>query len=261
MIEIFNTDDEISMLYENSPLKIVEYLLDNDIMLKSNNTKYCKKPIHYIFGYYYNTDYKQVFNSTPERLKYFIDKGKDLECEDDNEGMRPLHLLCIGNSADIIKYAIDKGMDLESETKSKYRPIDYAIDDLLVDIVKYMIEKGVKLNSLTLYKAIQWSTPEIVKLIIYKGVDLESMDEDYDNFRAIHFAIVYKPNNLEIIKSIVEKGVELECEDTNEMRPMHYACEKSTQEIINYFREKGVDMNCKDKSGKTPIDYLVERIK
>ena len=164
------------------------------------------KPIHYICKF-----------STPEIIKYVIDKeGVNLECEN-NDKCRPIHFICRFSTPEMIKYIIDKGVDLECEDNYKWRPIHY--------ICKF-------------------STPEMIKYIINKGVDLEC--EDIDKWRPIHIICQY--STPEMIKYIIDKGVDLECEDNNKCRPIHYICKFSTLKMIKYIIDKGVDLECVDNN-------------
>ena len=96
----------------------------------------CIKPIHYICK-----------NSTPEIIKYIIDKGVNLEVKTKYYGDNPIHLICKYSTPEMIRYIIDKDVDLEA--------------------TNYYGEKPIHLIC-------QYSTPEIIKYIINKNVDLEA---------------------------------------------------------------------------------------
>ena len=74
-------------------IKQKEYL-DNCIDLEQYNDGF--KPIHFICKY-----------STPEMIKYIIDKNVDLECKINN-GWKPIHFICRYQTSDIISYAFTK---------------------------------------------------------------------------------------------------------------------------------------------------------
>ena len=78
-------------------------------------------------------------------IKKIIDKGIDLECEDNNK-WRPIHYICRFSTPEMIKYIIDKGVDLECEDNNKWRPIHYICHISTPEMIKYIISKNVKID-------------------------------------------------------------------------------------------------------------------
>ena len=94
-IKITNCDNYMKLLKNN---KITKYFIDNNINCDNNSDWHL---IHFICRC-----------STPEMIKYIIDKGGDLECST-TSGWRPLHFICNYSTPEMIKYIIDKGVNLE----------------------------------------------------------------------------------------------------------------------------------------------------
>jgi ankyrin repeat protein len=80
------------------------------------------RPIHFICRF-----------STPEIIKYIIDKGVDLACSKTNEGWRPIHFICCYSTPDMVKYIIDKGIDVSSCFVSFYdgKSCNYSVHDII----------------------------------------------------------------------------------------------------------------------------------
>jgi ankyrin repeat protein len=125
------------------------------------------RPIHFVCKH-----------STPEMIKYIIDKGVDLECAT-SDNWQPIHLVCRYSTPEMIKYIIDKGVNLECTTGNNWRPIHFVCKHSTPEMIKYIIDKGVDLDCATgnnlrpIHLIRNYSTPEMIKYIIDKGVNLE----------------------------------------------------------------------------------------
>ena len=141
-------------------------------------------------------------------VRYMINKEwLDLEC-DLIDGLKPIHLICIYSTPEMIKYIIDKGVDLECANNDGYKPIHLII-------CRYS------------------STQEMIKYIIDKGVDLECANNDGQ--KPIHY--ICRFSTPEMIKYIIDKGVDLECANNDGWKPIHYICRYSTPEMMAYILE------------------------
>jgi ankyrin repeat protein len=187
--------DNMDELFKNE--SIVKILIDKDVCIEN---PFNQKLIHWICQY-----------STPEMIKYIIDKGVDLECVN-NDGWKPIHFICQYSTPEMIQYIIDKGVDLECRDIIGWRPI---------------------------HLICRKSTPEMIKYIIDKGVDLECQTNN--GWKPIHF--ICRKSTPEMIKYIINKGVDLECQTNTGWKPIHLICTYSTPEMIKYIIDKRVDIN------------------
>src|SRR5204862_6572265 len=67
------------------------------------------RPIHLVCRY-----------STPEIIKYVINKNVNLECMD-NRGWKPIHYICRYSTLEMIKYIINKKVDLKKACVADYK--------------------------------------------------------------------------------------------------------------------------------------------
>jgi ankyrin repeat protein len=217
-------------IFKNVP--IVKILIDKDVTIEYINNQ---KLIHLICRY-----------STPDMIKYIIDKGVDLECST-SWGLRPIHYICQYSTPEMIKYIIDKGVDLECSTSCyRYNPIHFICRYSTPEMIKYIIDKGVNLECVTYsgYRPIhficQYSTPEMIKYIIDKGVNLKCANRN--RWKPIHFICRY--STPEMIKYIIDKGIKLSCSKTDEgWKPIHFICAYSTPDMVKYIIDKGVNIS------------------
>jgi hypothetical protein len=112
-------------------VSIVKILIDKNVCIEN---RFNQKLIHLIYRY-----------STPDMVKYIIDKGGDLECQD-NEGWQPIHYVCRCSTPEMIKYIIDKDVDLACSVNSNgWGPIHFICRFSTPEMIKYIIDKGVDL--------------------------------------------------------------------------------------------------------------------
>ena len=176
--EYIDNFDKININFSKFPLTMYkETILMKKIIDKINlecatDKKY--KPIHYICKF-----------STPEIIKYIIDKEVDLECET-LEKWRPIHYICKFSTPEMIKYIIDKGVDLECENNERWRPIHFICRFSTPEMIKYIIDKGVDLECAILEKwrpihfICNYSTSEMLAYIINKGANKHSRICEYN---------------------------------------------------------------------------------
>jgi len=228
MCEININFNIITEIFTNDNL--VKYLIDNTIEIKNNMNM---KLIHYICRF-----------STPELIKYIIDKGANTECYT-NEGWKPIHIICRNSTPELIKYIIDKGVDLECADIYGWKPIHIICRYSTPELIKYIIDKDVDLECSNnngwkpIHFICRYSTSEMIKYIIDKGANTECSNND--GWKPIHFICRY--STPELIKYIIDKGVDLECSAINGWKPIHFICQYSIFESIKYIIDKGINKN------------------
>ena len=90
-------------------------------------------------------------------IKFIIEKNVDLKCKN-NDGWKPIHLICEYSTPKMIEFIINKNVDLECEDNYGWKPIHFICKN---------------------------STPEMIEFIINKNVDLECKTND--GWKPIHF--------------------------------------------------------------------------
>ena len=240
--------------------------LDKDLLMKpTNDDNECM--------FIDKTD-KAEYYSTPEIIKYIIDKNViDLEAET-NDGWKPIHFICRYSTPEIIKYIIDKNViDLEAKTNDGWKPIHFICRYSTPEIIKYIIDKNVvDLEAETndgwrpIHLICRYSTLKIIQYIFDKSIDLEAQLND--GWRPIHLICRY--STPKIIKYIIDKGVvDLEAQINDGWRPIHFICKKLPHKVIQYIINKSVNLranqeltlsnlvNKKDKQYKIPFYYYL----
>ncbi len=162
----------------------------------------------------------------------------------------------------IIRHIIDNFVGLESENKSRWRLVHFICSLSTPEMIKYIVSKGVDLECTTgnshcrpIHFVCNNSTPDVIKYMIDKGVNLECADKN--GFRPIHY--VCQHSTPDVIKYMIDKGVDLDCaNNAGDRRPIHCACYSSTPDVIKYIIDKGADLECADQNGTKPIHYACQ---
>ena len=201
----------------------------------------------------------QIFLKLKENdKKNYLDS---LNLELNKNSLTPINFICQYSSPEIIKYIIDKNVNLEVESNKSWRPIHYICQYSTPEMIQYIIDKGVNLevSNINGWRPIhficKYSTPEMIQYIIDKGVNLEAKTNH--GWRPIHFICRY--STPEMIQYIINKGVDLEVSTNYGWNPIHIICKHSTPEMIEYIIDKGVNLEGKTINNEKPINYIIER--
>ena len=228
----------------SSEPEIVQMLLDRGARVEVKNNK-GMTPLMYTARY----------SSSAEIATLLIDKGADLEARiDDGSSRTPLMLAAAhSSSAEIVKRFIDGGAELEARSNAGATPLMIAArHSTSPEIVKVLLDEGAELeargnnannnddkipqmlardpsssaDSTPLMQAAAYSsTPEIVKLLIDYGAELEARNK-FDMTPLIVAAA--HSTSAEIVKLLIDSGAELDASDPLGMTPLLFATGNSS---------------------------------
>jgi ankyrin repeat protein len=127
--------------------------------------------------------------------------------------------------------------------------------------VKLLIKKGVDINtkendvmnaeqSAITYAACYGST-EIVKLLIEAGADINAKN----NYGMTAFIYAAHSNNIEIAKLLIKAGVDINAKDKYGWSAFTFAARNGHTEIVKLLIEAGIDINAKDIYGRNALMY------
>jgi ankyrin repeat protein len=96
----------------------------------------------------------------------------------------------------------------------------------------------------------------VVKLLLEKGVELESNEEH--GWTPLLCAAT---NGHEmVVKLLLEKGAELESKDEHGQTPLSKAAENGHEAVVKLLLEKGAELGSKDEHGQTPLSTGTKRL-
>ena len=95
----------------------------------------------------------------------------------------------------------------------------------------------------------------VVKLLLEKGAELETKDNDYGQ---TPLSWATEEGHEAVVKLLLEKGAELETKDSNSRTPLLWAAEKGHEAVVKLLLEKGAELETKDNNGQTPLSWAAE---
>lgn len=154
-----------------------------------------------------------------------------------------------------------KGANVDSRNQSGgYTPLYLAACEGNPEIVKLLIAKGADVNA----KGQDGDTPlmgasarghqEVAELLLAKGADVNAKLYD-DRTALIDTALSDRP---EFVKLLLENGADVNAKDTDGVTALHLAAGSDHLQIAKLLLEKGADVDAKDKEGKTALDWATE---
>ena len=179
----------------------------------------------------------------------------------DNDNYSALDL--VGNNPDIIGMLVAKGANYTGQTQKGKLFTSVLKDDL--NGVRGVLETDPKLintedshGRTCLIIAIEKKKNEIVKLLLERGIDVNTKDKD--GRPAIMHAAQFK--NIGAIQELVKQPmIEINAQDKNGKTALMYAIGEfpiSQIELVNAILSRSeIDLNLQDKDGKTAIMYAV----
>lgn len=210
--------------------------------------------------------------------KFLLDKGADIDAQENKFGRAPLHLAAAKGHLDIVKYLIEKGADVDVYQGgwSYSTALHLAAQKGHLDIVKYLIEKGANPKATDgggktpLQRATQKGHSDIVEYLKGKvpqiterqqvATEVPQITEDYSNI-SLHFAA--EQGNLNAVKYFVEKGADINANNWYGGTPLKLAVSNGHLDVVRYLVEKGASVDLKDSSwnakGWVPLHFAAHK--
>ena len=92
----------------------------------------------------------------------------------------------------------------------------------------------------------------VVKLLLEKGAELETKDENYVR-TPLSWAARY--GHEAVVKLLLEKGAELETKSKSSQTPLSWAAANGHEAVVKLLLEKGAELETKSNSGRTPLSW------
>jgi ankyrin repeat protein len=173
------------------------------------------------------------------------------------------------NDIDKVRYLIDQGQDVNQKITQFLIPktlLTIAILEKNPDLVKLLIEKGAnvnesdELNQTPLFVAVNTEQIEIVKLLIENGADVNHKD---NNGETPLFAAIKKEYSNEMVNMLIMNGANVnetnDCGDT----PLYVKASNDDSDsnilILMSLIDNGAIVNKTNKKGRTPLFSAVEK--
>lgn len=173
----------------------------------------------------------------------FVTRVLDLGCGINNviEGQTLLHIAAKSNCVESVKFFLEKGLDIEASDDVGFTPLMCAAcSNDSTEVIQFLIDKGADINALTsygenlLHLSAAWNENlDVVKFFIDK-LDIESRD---NNGYTPLLDAAQAQENLEVIKLLEDSGADIYAKGKRGETVFHRAAMNKNPEIAKYFEE------------------------
>ncbi|XP_066023833.1 ankyrin-2-like isoform X9 [Pocillopora verrucosa] len=195
-----------------------------------------------------------AFNCKLHAVKWFLEKGATVACED-KRGWNTLHSAAQGGDTDIISLIHTHLPNIESKTGEGYTPLMVAAFTGKLHAVKWFLEKGAtvacesKRGWNTLHFAAESGDTDIISLIHTHLPNIESKTgEGLTPLMVAAFTC-----KLHAVKWFLEKGATVACEDKRGWNTLHSAAQGGDTDIISLIHTHLPNIESKTGEGYTPL--------
>ena len=107
-------------------------------------------------------------------------------------------------------------------------------------------------NYTPLHAASAWNRPEVVKMLIDAGAELNVQTKG--GLTPLHRTI--RMSNSEVAKILIDAGADLNIQEAHGWTPLHWAIEYKENEIKQMLIDAGAIIDIKDNRGRKPFDLI-----
>ncbi|MCE9508301.1 MAG: ankyrin repeat domain-containing protein [Alphaproteobacteria bacterium] len=107
-----------------------------------------------------------------------------------------------------------------------------------------------------LLRALKNKNPEIVKMLLDKGADVNARDNE--DTPLLIWAMLCAQNNVQIVELFLSRGADINAKDRNGATPLMFAVNWGYTEVVRLLVERGADLSLKNKAGETALSLAEE---
>lgn len=181
----------------------------------------------------------------------------------------PLHLLVENGDYEAVKAILTHIEEKHSgrfnsviNAKKNYgrTALHVAAENGELRVVKLLVSKGIDINSrdeahgTPLMSAVYGRDLNTVEYLIGKGADVNAKSGLCNT--SLHFAA--DSGELDIVKCLIGEGANVNAKNRDYRTPLHFAIYSGESDIVKYLVSEGADVNVKDKDGRTLLHIAAE---
>jgi ankyrin repeat protein len=182
-----------------------------------------------------------VAGDNRELVEYLIASGADIKARSDGQ-WTPLHNQAYKGNLDAVELLLAHGADIEARTSFGMTPLLSSLRWDRLAVTKFLVEKGANVNPTTelgrtplIISAVE-GNPELARLFLDNGADIEAKDQNYKR-TALHFAALY--GQLDIVDALLKKGAHVDERDGAGKTPLDYAARYGHEKVAQRLKASG----------------------
>lgn len=189
-----------------------------------------------------------------DNLKLLIDAEADLYCTCDDRRWNALQAAY--DQPEVLRLLLDQGMDPFEEYEAPYSALELSARNNASACLKAMLEISGEQKELAiseaLHDAVTSSFPEIVRLLLDEGCDV---DRTHDKRTLLSLAL--QGRNDDMIRMLLEFRPQLEHEDFGKKTLLHFISKDTTLSSLKLVVNAGAKLDGLDDDGESPLSCAV----
>lgn len=182
----------------------------------------------------------------PEIVRFLVDKCLDVNAKTKN-GRTALMYAATSGNVEVAKLLMDKGADAHAKMNFGDTVLMYAAESGSLDLVKLVLDKGVDVNAK--------DTTGNTALRYAVGTKLGDLNDDMH----VYYESTGQSVDPEIVKLLIEKGADVNAENDLGQTVLMGAAKGRHPEVLRILVDKGAEVNLKDKEGHTALMHAARR--
>lgn len=179
-----------------------------------------------------------IFSPNTEFIQHVMDYGFSLDYKNKMD-LTLLHLAAMSSYPETVKFFIQKGLDIEAKEVDGGTPVFVAADlSDNIEVLKTLIDAGADINIVnkngeTLLIAAAGRNPnlEFTKFLLKLGFDTETRDDE--GFTALLNAAFWQ-SNIDVIDELIKVGANINAKTKNGDNLFHLAAFNPSSEVVRY---------------------------